>query len=115
MDSAYGSHPVNSNNSPDLIERQPLHKLSNNKAAHDRKINHSNTSRASSGRRSTSQRRLKNQRKSFHTSNFFNQTITQMVQGKDRELFPLVNPISHRNTRINKDNEYFAQAHEEKQ
>ena len=30
-----------------------------------------------------------------------------MVQGKDRELFPLVNPVSQKNMKLSKDQEYF--------
>ena len=84
-----GSQPIKT--SPDLIERQPLHNRSTSNKL-DRKLNTSNASRNSSARRASVTRRHKAQKKSFHTSNFFNQTMTQMVQGKDRELFPLVNP-----------------------
>jgi len=43
-------------------------------------------------RKSTSRSRQNGvQKPIYSTQNFLNQTMAQIVQGKDRELFPLVN------------------------
>ena len=68
------TNPLRSH-SPDAIQIKPKKGGRNASNSHSKGRNRSNTNKNG--------QRLK-------TSNFFNQTMAQIVRGKDRELFPLV-------------------------